>query len=216
MDKLGTLKLINVGLTLAGAPLFAPLTIDVSADTVTTIMGPSGCGKSSLLAHICGTLPPIFATSGRVELNGVDLAGVAPERRRTGILFQDALLFPHMSVGENLAFGLPAARDGRKARHARVETALAEAGLDGMANRDPATLSGGQQARVAVMRTLLSNPAALLLDEPFSKLDAELRARFRRFVFDHAKARGVPTLLVTHDPNDAEAAGGPIIELTLG
>lgn len=213
MDEPGKLVLENVGLSLAGEPLFTPVALDITADTITTIMGPSGCGKSSLLAHICGTLPPVFSTSGRVLLNDVDLAGVAPEQRRTGILFQDALLFPHMSVGENLAFGLPATPKNRDARRARIEQALAEADLAGMANRDPATLSGGQQARVAVMRTLLSNPAALLLDEPFSKLDAELRARFRSFVFDHAKARGVPTLFVTHDPSDAEAAGGPVVEL---
>ena len=96
---------------------------------------------------------------------------------------------------------------------ARVEAALTEAGLTGMADRDPATLSGGQQARVAVMRTLVADPCALLLDEPFSKLDADLKLRFRAFVFEHAREQGVPVLLVTHDPADAAAAGGPLIEL---
>jgi len=90
---------------------------------------------------------------------------------------------------------------------------LDEAGLADMADRDPATLSGGQRTRVALMRTLLSEPRALLLDEPFSKLDAELRDRIRAFVFEHARANGIPTLLVTHDPDDAAAASGETIEL---
>ena len=91
---------------------------------------------------------------------------------------------------------------------------MAEADLAGMADRDPATLSGGQRGRIAVMRTLLAEPRALLLDEPFAKLDVALRARFRAFVFDHARRKGVPVLLVTHDPTDAESAGGAVIELS--
>jgi putative thiamine transport system ATP-binding protein len=119
-------------------------------------------------------------------------------------------LFPHLSVGENLAFALPPAARGRE-RHERIEAALAEADLAGFSKRDPATLSGGERARVAVMRTLLSEPRALLLDEPFGKLDRALRDRFRDFVFDHARAAGLPTLLVTHDEADAAAAGGAVV-----
>ncbi len=141
-----------------------------------------------------------------------DITGWPPESRRIGILFQDDLLFPHLSVGENLAFGIPRSVD-RRARRARIAAALAEAEMPSFESRDPATLSGGQRARVALMRTLLSEPRALLLDEPFSKLDAALRGRIRRFVFDHAIERGLPTLLVTHDPDDAAAAGGPLLEI---
>lgn len=209
----GLLELCEVCLTLDGAPLFEELNVAVPAGDIVTIMGPSGCGKSSLLAYICGTLPPVFAASGEIRLDGAALDGQPPEQRRIGILFQDDLLFPHMSVGENLSFGLPPTVSGRAARRARVEAALAEAGLMGMAERDPDTLSGGQRGRVAVMRTLLSQPRALLLDEPFAKLDVDLRARFRTFVFAHARDHRIPTLLVTHDPSDAEAAGGPVIEL---
>jgi putative thiamine transport system ATP-binding protein len=209
----GLLELCGVCLTLDGARLFEELDVAVPAGDVVTIMGPSGCGKSSLLAFICGTLPPVFAASGEARLDGTALDGLPPEQRHVGILFQDDLLFPHMSVGENLSFGLPPAVNDRAERRARVEAALAEAGLAGMADRDPDTLSGGQRGRVAVMRTLLSQPRALLLDEPFSKLDVDLRARFRTFVFAHARDNRIPTLLVTHDPSDAEAAAGPVIEL---
>jgi putative thiamine transport system ATP-binding protein len=178
---------------------------------VTTVMGPSGCGKSSLLAFICGTLEPAFEASGAVWLDGVAIHELPPERRRVGILSQDDLLFPHLSVGENLAFALPPGVRGRRERRARIEAALAEADLAGFARRDPATLSGGERARVALMRTLLAEPRALLLDEPFGKLDRPLRDRFRRFMFEHARAAGLPTLLVTHDEADAAAAAGAVV-----
>jgi putative thiamine transport system ATP-binding protein len=207
------LELDGVGLSLHGRVLIPPLSLTIEAGRVAVLMGPSGSGKSSLLAYLCGTLDPAFETVGRVVLGGVDLEGLPPERRRVGILFQDDLLFPHLSVAENLAFGLPEGLRGRTQRRDVVERALADADLAGLGGRDPATLSGGQRARVALMRTLLAEPAALLLDEPFSKLDVALRARFRAWVFDHARRRGLPTLLVTHDPADGAEADGPVIEL---
>jgi putative thiamine transport system ATP-binding protein len=209
----GQLELRDVTLELAGQPVIAGLNLTVAASDLVTVMGPSGSGKSSLLAFICGTLDPAFRSTGSLRLDGAEIAGLPPERRRVGILFQDDLLFPHLSVAENLAFGLPSSITGRPARAARIEQALAEADLTGFGARDPATLSGGQRARVALLRTLLADPKALLLDEPFAKLDMALRDRFRRFVFDHARAQGLPTLLVTHDPADAEAAAGPVVEL---
>lgn len=211
--KNGALELEDVSLTLDGEALFAPLTMSVAQGEAVTVMGPSGCGKSSLLAYICGTLEPVFAPEGIVRLNGDELGPLPPEERHIGILFQDDLLFPHLSVGDNLAFGIPSEIRGRDQRQGLIESALKDADLVGMADRDPATLSGGQRARVALMRTLLSGPRALLLDEPFSKLDADLRARVREFVFAHATANAIPTLLVTHDPADADAAGGRVVEL---
>ena len=205
------LRLIGVSLRVGGSDLLIGFDLEVAPGAVTTVMGPSGCGKSSLLSYICGTLEPAFEASGEVWLDGVPIHGLPPERRQVGILFQDDLLFPHLSVGENLEFALPPSVRGRRARHGRIEAALREAGLDGFGRRDPATLSGGQRARVAVMRTLLAAPRALLLDEPFGKLDRALRDRFRGFVFDHARAAGLPTLLVTHDEADAAAAGGAVI-----
>jgi putative thiamine transport system ATP-binding protein len=211
----GGLSLEGVFIRLGDRVLIPPLTCTVAPGEVTTVMGPSGCGKSSLLAFICGSLDQAFTAGGRVRLGDVDIADLPPERRRIGILFQDDLLFPHMTVAENLAFGVPAAVAGRRARRARVDAALLEAGLAGFGDRDPSTLSGGQRARVALLRTLLSEPLALLLDEPFGRLDLRLRDRFRRAVLDHARSRRLPTLLVTHDPGDAAAAGGPVIEISI-
>ncbi len=185
----------------------------VAPGEILTVMGPSGAGKSTLLSVITGTLSPVFRTAGRVLLDGMDLSPLPPEQRRVGILFQDDLLFPHLSVGENLAFGLSASVQGRATRQARIEDALDEIGLAGFSQRDPATLSGGQKARVALMRMLLSEPLALLLDEPFSRLDAELRAQVRSLVFARAQARGLPVVLVTHDAEDAAAAGGDVYKI---
>lgn len=205
------LTLRNLCVLRAGIPL---IEIDhaIAAGEVLTVMGPSGVGKSTLLAYITGTLAPTFTGMGQVLLDGVDVTTKPPHARRIGILFQDDLLFPHMSVGANLAFGIP--HGGSKAsRRAQIENALGDVGLTGFADRDPATLSGGQKARVALVRMLLSNPCALLLDEAFSRLDADLRAQVRDLVFQTARERALPVLMVTHDIEDAQAAGGAVIEL---
>ena len=167
-------------------------------------------GKSSLLAYLCGTLSAAFAARGEIVLDDRRIEMLPPESRQVGILFQDDLLFPHLTVGGNLAFALPATvRD----RDARVAAALADAELAGFGLRAPGALSGGQRQRVALMRALLAEPRALLLDEPFSRLDRPLRAQMRTFVFDHARKRGLPVLLVTHDDEDAAAAGGKVVVL---
>jgi len=216
MDLNGALRLAAVRIVLSGRELIAPLDLVVASGEQVTVMGPSGCGKSTLLAFVSGTLDPVFNASGRVLIGETDVTALPPERRRIGIQFQDDLLFPHLSVGENLAFALMSSVRGKEERRALVQQALIEAELDGFVDRDPVTLSGGQRARVALMRTLLSEPKVLLLDEPFNKLDAQLRNEFRRFVFEHAAARGLPTLLVTHDAADAAAAGGRVIRLGNG
>ncbi len=200
---------------LDGVPV-AALDAVVPPGEVLTVMGASGSGKSTLLAALVGLVDPAFTVRGSIRLGDQDLARLPAEARRIGILFQDALLFPHLSVAGNLLFGMPAAPGDRAARRRRAEGALAEAGLAGFADRDPATLSGGQQARVALLRVLLGEPRALLLDEPFGKLDAALRDDIRGFVFNRVRAGALPTLLVTHDPADAAAAGGPLIHLDGG
>ena len=208
------LRLHEVTIRRGAAPL---LSVDhhISPGEVLTVMGPSGVGKSTLLSFITGTLAPDFVATGQVVLNGRDITGQPAFARKVGILFQDDLLFPHLSVGANLAFGLPPGGT-KSARRAEVANALEEIGLGDFADRDPATLSGGQKARVSLMRMLLSAPEALLLDEPFSRLDAALRAQVRDMVFSRAKARHLPVLLVTHDKQDADAAGGAVIHLDAG
>lgn len=184
------------------------LTAHIPPGQVLTIMGPSGSGKSTLLAALIGALPPGFNTTGTITLNGTNLSNLPTQSRQIGLLFQDDLLFPHLSVAQNLGFGLKPG--GSKAdRASRIEDALTKMDLSGFGPRDPATLSGGQRARVALARTLLAEPKALLLDEPFSRLDQGLRAQIRTLVFD--QARSLPVILVTHDPEDARAAGGPVL-----
>lgn len=187
--------------------LVSGLRLAVPPGEILTLMGPSGCGKSSVLAAIAGTLASVsegllpLQLQGAVQLNGRELAHLPTHQRGVGLVFQDALLFPHMTVAENLLFAVPA--NGNNAqRQARVQQALQEAELSGMGNRDPSTLSGGQRARVALMRALLAEPQALLLDEPFSKLDAALRAQLRPWVFAHVRERRIPVVLVTHDEQD--------------
>lgn len=204
------LRLERVKIDLRGRRLVSVDTL-IAPGEILTVMGPSGSGKSTLLAAAIGTLDPAFRVSGRMLLDGCDVTLLPPHARRIGILFQDDILFPHLSVAGNLAFGLRSEIRGRHARRVAIEAALTEAELGGFADRDPATLSGGQRARVALLRTLLSSPRALLLDEPFSKLDADLRVRMRHFVFRHAKSRSLPVLMVTHDQADAEAAGGAVL-----
>jgi putative thiamine transport system ATP-binding protein len=210
---MNSLEVSNLVLRLRGRILIGPLSFAVAPDRPTTIMGPSGCGKSSLLNWLIGMLPAPFAAQGSVRIGGRALDGLPPEQRRLGILFQDDLLFPHLTVEENLAFGLPARIKRPGDRRNAVRAALDEAALTELAGRDPATLSGGQRARVALMRALLCEPLALLLDEPFNKLDAALRERFRATVFETARTRNLPVLMVSHDPADAAAAGGPVITL---
>lgn len=208
----GPLALRGVALFKNGARLLGPIDCTIEAGRPVTLMGPSGSGKSTLLNFLIGALPAAFTSAGAVWLGDTDITRLPTQQRRLGILFQDDLLFPHLSVAENLAFGLPPGLP-RQERHRRIEAGLAEAELAGLGPRDPASLSGGERARAALMRTLLAEPKALLLDEPFAKLDIALRERFRTLVFDRAAVRNLPVLLVSHDAADAAAAAGPVISL---
>lgn len=205
------LRLRDLRVSLRGEQICA-VDCTVAPGSVLTVMGPSGTGKSTLLSAISGTLDRVFEMTGQVMIAGRDVTGLPTEQRRIGVMFQDPLLFPHLSVGQNLAFGL-APGGSRTDRRLVVDKALAEVELAGYANRDPAALSGGQAIRVALMRTMLSAPRALLLDEPFSKLDTDLRTRVRAMVLGQVRQRGIPAVLVTHDPEDARAAGGNTLRI---
>jgi putative thiamine transport system ATP-binding protein len=191
------IDIISLNSKINNRTLVQGVNLSVANGQIATLMGASGSGKSSILAAVAGTLSESLTFKGAISLNGKRVDDLPTSQRSIGLLFQDDLLFAHMTVFENLLFAVPAG--DKKMRHAAVNEALREADLVDFGERDPATLSGGQRARVALMRALLAKPQALLLDEPFSKLDATLRERFKEFVFSHVRTRNIPVLMVTHD-----------------
>ncbi|WP_413500375.1 ATP-binding cassette domain-containing protein [Psychrobacter maritimus] len=197
--------------------LLLSLDEQIAGGEILTVMGPSGSGKSSLLNWLTGTLSNGFTATGEVWLNDKNVSHLPTHLRHIGVLYQDALLFSHLSVAGNIAFAMPKSNKtgDRKQRSEKIEQALAQVGLAGMGNRHPDNLSGGQQARVALLRTLLSEPKAILLDEPFSKLDTQLRVDTRQLVFEQIRTHKIPAIMVTHDHSDAEAAKGKVIHLEL-
>jgi len=185
----------------------------INPGEVLSIMGPSGSGKSTLLNAIAGQLTAPFSMTGSIYINDRCIDDMPAHKRGVGVLYQDPLLFEHMTVGQNIAFALPSSALNRAQREQRVSEMLAEVGLNDLQHRPVQTLSGGQQARIALLRTLAASPSVVLLDEPFSKLDAATKTQMRTWVFGQLKARGLPTLLVTHDSEDVEAAQGHLIEI---
>ncbi len=190
--------------------------VDVAVDAGATLalLGPSGCGKTTLLRIIAGLEVP---DSGSVVVGGRTLTGpgelVVPERRRIGMVFQDWALFPHLSVARNVGFGLD--RPERKVSP-RIDEALEMVGLGGLGDRMPATLSGGQQQRVALARAIAPRPSVLLLDEPFSNLDAALRIQVRSEIHQLLVELGITTVFVTHDQDEAFVLGDTVAVLAEG
>jgi iron(III) transport system ATP-binding protein len=185
-------------------PVLNGVDLEVAPGTVVALLGPSGCGKTTLLRTIAGLERP---EAGTISVGGRVVSGervhVVPEKRRVGMVFQDWALFPHLSVGANVAFGLPKKERGS----GRVEETLAMVGLAGLAGRMPATLSGGQQQRVALARALANRPSVILLDEPFSNLDASLRHQIRLEVQRLLADLEVTSLFVTHQQEEAFVVG---------
>lgn len=201
-----SLSVVNLSINKADAALISALSFTVNKGQVLTMMGPSGCGKSTLLSAIAGHLSTQFTLQGDIQLNGKSLLAVEPNQRRIGILFQDDLLFPHLNVWQNLAFGLPKSIKGNQRQQVALET-LEQIELSQLAEHMPDQISGGQRARISLMRTLLSQPQAILLDEPFSKLDKALRTTFREFVFKQIEQQNIPALMVSHDIDDVPTNG---------
>ena len=184
-----------------GDYLINNLSFEIKAGEVLSLMGPSGCGKSTLLHAIAGHVLNDFTVSGEISLNERLLNSIAVEQREIGFLFQDDLLFPHFNVWQNLAFALPDIIK-KKNRREQAHRVLKEHNLLMLADKNPSQISGGQRARVSMIRMLLAKPRAVLLDEPFNKLDQQLRQEFRQWVFDLIKQNSLPVLMVTHDQED--------------
>ena len=189
------------------------LSLVVDRGEFVTLLGPSGCGKTTTLQMIAGFLD---VTSGSIRLEGRDLLAVKPARRGLGIVFQSYALFPHMTAGENIAFGLEMQGIGRAERNERVRGALALVGLAGLAERYPRRMSGGQQQRVALARALVIRPRILLLDEPLSNLDAKLREEMQLELRQIQRTLGTTTILVTHDQAEAMALSDRVVVMNRG
>jgi iron(III) transport system ATP-binding protein len=187
------------------------VTFDVSTGELLVLVGPSGCGKSTLLRIIAGL---DTAASGQVRLDGVDVTGLPPERRRIGLVFQDHALFPHRRVGQNIAFGLK--HLDKSARERRVDELLELVRLPGVAKRYPHELSGGEQQRIALARALAPDPAVVLLDEPFASLDPSLRDDVRTDVVSALRERRAAAVLVTHERDEALGLGDRIAVMEAG
>jgi ABC-type Fe3+/spermidine/putrescine transport system ATPase subunit len=181
-------------------PALSDLTLPVEPGELVTLLGPSGCGKTTALKLVAGLLSP---TGGDVLVDGRSVLGTPPERREAAMVFQKPLLFPHMSVESNVGFGLKMRGVERDETTRRIRTALRRVRMEGFADRRPDELSGGQQQRVALARALVTEPRLLLLDEPFSALDANLREEMRALVKELQRGGDHTTVFVTHDQEEA-------------
>ena len=187
--------------------------LDVHEGELLSLLGPSGCGKTTTLNVIAGFVSP---DAGRVMIDGSDVTKTPAYRRGLGVVFQSYALFPHMSVGDNVAFGLRERGLGRREAATRVEEALALVRLPGAANRRPQHLSGGMQQRVALARALVIRPRVLLLDEPLAALDKKLREEMRAELRDIQRKVGITTVFVTHDQHEALGLSDRIAVMNAG
>jgi len=188
--------------SLQGTQILRDVSLGVEAGEFLSLLGPSGCGKSTLLKTVAGLLP---LDAGRLLLGGQDITQKPPHQRGAVIVFQDMRLFPHMTAAENVAYPLKLRGVSRRERAARAEALLERVQLSGLGNRAPAALSGGQQQRVALARALAARPRLLLLNEPFSSLDEDLREDMRQLVLSLHRELSTTTVLVTHDQQEALA-----------
>lgn len=207
------LELRHISQNYGDRVLLQDINLQVAAGEIVALLGPSGSGKSTLLSIVAGLQPPL---QGSVWFDGQDITRMPPEQRRFALMFQDFALFPHLNVLDNVAFGLVEQRLPKSEARARAGQMLERFGLLGHARHQVWTLSGGEQQRVALARALITSPRALLLDEPFSALDAELRQGLREEFGQHIASAGMATLLVTHDEAEARAMAAGGVRLVAG
>ena len=213
LDDVAALELQDVAKSYGAARAVDGISLRVEPREFVTLLGPSGCGKTSLLNMIAGFFPP---SAGRILLHGRDVTGTAAYLRDVGVVFQNYALFPHMTVAGNIAFGLEERRRPQREITGRVAAALDMVGLSGFGQRRPAELSGGQQQRVALARALVFEPKLLLLDEPLSALDKNLRTQMQIEIKRIQRQTGVAAIFVTHDQNEALSLSDRIAVLKAG
>ena len=194
--------------------LIKNLSVKIENSEILCVFGESGVGKSSLINVISGVNEENLNIEGEIKLNGIKLNNIPTEKRKIGLLLQDGTLFPHLTVEQNLLFGMNKSLN-KKEKKSLILNYLDKANMSGFQDRYPNTLSGGQKARIACLRAILSEPNALLLDEPFSSLDPSQRNSFREFVVKQVKRANIPCLLVTHDEGDKVISDKTPLNLTL-
>ena len=210
---MAALSIVGIAKSFGGTPAVHPVSLDISSGEFFALLGPSGCGKTTLLRMIAGFERP---DSGRIVLDGEDITEAPPGERAIGMVFQNYALFPHLSAFENVAFGLRARRVPGDEVRTRVEEALTSVALPGIGGRPVTDLSGGEQQRVAVARSLVLRPRVLLFDEPLSNLDAALRASTREEIRSLQRAAGVTAIYVTHDQSEAMSLADRIAVMNSG
>ena len=191
-----------------GSPAVDDISFSVNKGSLVAILGPSGCGKSTTLRLVAGLET---ATSGRISIAGRDVTGLPPSRRGISMVFQSYALFPHLSVAENILFGLKVRGMPRAERDRRLSEAAGTLGLESLLDRKPSQLSGGQQQRVALGRAIVARTPVCLMDEPLSNLDAQLRVEMRREIRDLQRRLGITMLYVTHDQVEAMTMADQVV-----
>ena len=207
------IKLQNIRKRFGETVALDDLSLEFCDGKLTTLLGPSGCGKSTLLNLISGILPP---TSGSIYFGDRDVTSLSPDKRNIGLVFQNYALYPHMTVGENIAFSLEIKKVSKKERMERAAEFAKLLRIEDYFTRKPSQLSGGQQQRVAIARALAKEPEILLLDEPLSNLDARLRLEMREEIRRLQMETGITTIFVTHDQEEALSISDHILLLKKG